>query len=829
MTETVRGELVWQKTKKGRGRRVIFPTRKGSSLPRPFVDTELAPELAALDDDKIEVEFELEGGQPRRIRPVGASWTQPGPPRPTPRPGGDRRRDGRRPPPDRRRPGEFHNPYNFVPALPRGDLSTDLADRAPTDDGHHHFAGAHFSGRITVRATLKTPLLLPDAATAVERDGHSTFEVRLDAEGRPLIAPSSIRGALRTAYEAVTNSRLGVLDRHADRLAYRMPAGDGLGLVPARVTGDDLELCLGTTNKLPGHSNGRWQIPGGMMYAAWLPRYDAQRGGLAGQAIRYTDRSMPEHEDAVVCWLERFQHHRWNRNANRHVSDFEYWRVRAIARADDPSALGTAPSPSRDAILRPGRSAHQPIRDSMLRVSGWVCVTNQNINRKHDERVFFHAPDTAPIRRPLSEDDRRAWRELIANYQATHTKELELRERDKIRPYDYRGREPGRTAWSRHIYTERDRELHEGTLCHAAIEPGTTRVLALYPVMISRKLHRCAPIRLIDESLRPPTRLEQLSPADRVFGWASQDGHGAFKGKLRCGPMRGLTAGDVEHFESPGLPLAILGQPKPQQTRFYVAADKLGTPLANGIEKDAAGYDESKGIRGRKIYPHHRNLSAGDFSGDVTADHGREYRRRTWIDGRRDRSRDDQNRSLLGWIKAGTTFDFDLYVTNLSRVEAGALLWLLSLGENAYHRLGGGKPLGFGSARLEIDGLELHDGAALRDWYTVLDDVPPPGQVDAARLISAFEQAAMADFGRQSGVGFDQLPFIAAFRRATEGFDDGLPVHYPRSTRHASPEGCNYEWFVANDRTGYDAGPGEALRSLASDDGLPILSSPQQR
>lgn len=48
------------------------------------------------------------------------------------------------------------------------------------------------------------------------------------------------------------------------------------------------------------------------------------------------------------------------------------------------------------------------------------------------------------------------------------------------------------------------------------------------------------------------------------------------------------------------------------------------------------------------------------------------------------------------------------------------MLFLLRLpdeqpsGRKPHHRLGGGKPLGFGSVRLEIQSLDLQDGAALR-------------------------------------------------------------------------------------------------------------------
>jgi hypothetical protein len=40
-----------------------------------------------------------------------------------------------------------------------------------------------------------------------------------------------------------------------------------------------------------------------------------------------------------------------------------------------------------------------------------------------------------------------------------------------------------------------------------------------------------------------------------------------------------------------------------------------------------------------------------------------------------------------------------------------------------------------------------------------------------------------------------------------------------------NPEGQAYEWFVANDREGRDAGPHAALPDLAADHGLPMLDA----
>lgn len=176
-----------------------------------------------------EVEFEREAGQPKKIREVGGMFVSP---RRAAREGErDRRPDRGRPQaeqrPERREeprndmPRNFHNPYNFVPAPPRNTSDPDLGDQSPADQDA--FLADRYSGSIRVRMTAKMPLLVPDTERTQENaNGHKTYPLRVDAHGKPLIPASSVRGMLRSAYEAVTNSRFGRFsESHKQRLKYR--------------------------------------------------------------------------------------------------------------------------------------------------------------------------------------------------------------------------------------------------------------------------------------------------------------------------------------------------------------------------------------------------------------------------------------------------------------------------------------------------------------------------------------------------------------------------------------------------------------------------------
>lgn len=149
----------------------------------------------------------------------------------------------------------------------------------------------------------------------------------------------------------------------------------------------------------------------------------------------------------------------------------------------------------------------------------------------------------------------------------------------------------------------------------------------------------------------------------------------------------------------------------------------------------------------------------------------------------------------------------------------GALLWLLSLEDNYYHRLGGGKPLGFGSVQLNInwDNTDLRTGEDWQKYYQSLLPINKPDSKIAVTCIELFKNSVEQAYG--NGTTFEHISFIAAFVTAAKGFDDKLPIYYPRTTKERNSKGEGFEWFVNNDRVGQ--GLQLALPLLAFDTGLP--------
>lgn len=171
----------------------------------------------------------------------------------------------------------------------------------------------------------------------------------------------------------------------------------------------------------------------------------------------------------------------------------------------------------------------------------------------------------------------------------------------------------------------------------------------------------------------------------------------------------------------------------------------------------------------------------------------------------------------------------DLHVQNLSKVELGALLWLLTLPEEHFYRLGGGKPLGFGAVRLTIGECDVRTGNDLRNRYMAWHSegvAADPSEAAAQAFKEALSRAYPASGG---ACVFDDISFIKAFLVACKGFPAALPVHYPRARPDGqpgppSPDGESFKWFVANEKNGARY----ALPNLSTDSGLPTLTDSQQ-
>lgn len=684
-------------------------------------------------------------------------------------------------PPKSRGTHRFLNPYNFVRPLEvrNPDQAPLLGRCAPPP--HDRYVG--ITGRIECRLTAVTPMFVSDSEGIEEEPTrgktHRHYRFFRDGDGNVAIPGTSLRGPVRSIFEAVTNSCYANFASNK-RLSYHLPPGEALKLVPARVreVGNghwELDLLPGTTPVNP------YQSPSGPQYAAWVHTYTplwASRTAAKVPTSAYAGRKKLslagwKHGNPCQAIVETVQHP---------LRRFEFWNVIALA--------------------RPGQPLPQPKGNQRI-VSGYLCLTNQNIENKHDERLFFSTQQLRPVE--LSKEVRTRYEELIADYQERHSSDVSKR----AQPAQPQDKEP---AFSRFILErtrKSDHKLQDGDLVYAMLDrkAHSFDVKFIVPVSVPRVGYYHVIGELLHPGLAKCERYEALCPACRAFGWVwgGEDRDAkppeitertAYAGRVRF--SQALLVHDAGVQDET---LAILSTPKPTTSRFYLRPKngKNGKPR-NGLPDQAVNYDAPDHIlRGRKVYRHHGDrLNPG------------EYRSTT--------PKSDQNRTVHGVQQPGSVFEFSVDFENLAEVELGALLWSLQL-EGWHHRLGLAKPLGFGSATIQVTKVVVLNATARYQSPLDCADGWEDRAEDVQGWIGTFKQAMEARFG----TAFDQLDNVRDMK-ALLAKSPTLPVHYPRPTKQPQTEGKQYEWFVGNKRGGRDAGPRLSLPLAEADtEGLPLI------
>ncbi|WP_422768889.1 TIGR03986 family type III CRISPR-associated RAMP protein [Plantactinospora sp. WMMC1484] len=763
--------------------------------------------------------------------------------------------------------GHFLNPYGFVSIPDREALPAELADGPPA--GHDRYDPERWTGTIGVRVTTRTPMLIPDhGRRAADGTGpDAPLPVRVDHADRPVLAGSAVKGALRSAYEAITNSRFGVFAGHDQQLAIRAPANHAQRLRPAVVT--KINRDGGAELRMVKALNPRdWRgdrLTKPVQTAVWVPRDLPCEcvGGCSGvvghgAAAQQVSSRSPEME----AWIYFAK-----------LGIFPLWRVAMYARpgklcdksvaekrrvADRREERDLATQRAKEAQRKGKKQRNNTglvvTQHPLVRVRGRLHVTESTFpagrGRKRFERFVVTGVAEGPATPKLSTltvgkaliD---GWRAVIDSYERAHETERDLRG-------NY-----GSYVWD----AKRWRTLHVGDTLYVESNNKDTPI-GLYPAMIGRVPFPGAPSTSLPQRHHPAVNRTQLSPADRVFGWVRQgedDSRVAHRGHLRVLPPddAGTPGKDRIHRLNRPLELVVLNGPKPSQFLFYLG-DRDGAPLEAPERSAGQGYPASgdgRRLRGRKVYLTHAEVLDGERGAanywtpqvqpprpatpngprPVTVGGRTRFREYAFASGGGE-TQDNAARvitSVSQWVKPGTSFTLTLQVDNLTGTELGALLWLLSLPDGACLKLGLGKPLGFGAVQVAVDWqvTRLFTGDRLPDRYRAVSPSPPAddADLDAARQLVTDYDAVLREHLNE---------VREEFLNAAYGFV-GAPVHYPRKADGspaglpAAPRSTTYDWWVANDKIGKRAGllygRRLSLGELSDPGSLPLPYDPTDR
>jgi CRISPR/Cas system CSM-associated protein Csm3 (group 7 of RAMP superfamily) len=162
----------------------------------------------------------------------------------------------------------------------------------------------------------------------------------------------------------------------------------------------------------------------------------------------------------------------------------------------------------------------------------------------------------------------------------------------------------------------------------------------------------------LPDDYRHCTQRNQLCPACRLFGFLYKDE--VYAGKIHIGDA---TAPQESYTLMDSIILEVLSAPKPE-----------GRPRAYVVQKGSRNV-----VRGRKFYRHRLD--------GVLARAG----------GKKDR----QNKTVQP-VAPGSVFTFEVEYNDLRESELRLLLYALILEPGLWHKVGLGKPIGLGSAHIEI-------------------------------------------------------------------------------------------------------------------------------
>lgn len=689
----------------------------------------------------------------------------------------------------------FINPYNFVPLHTRRDRG----DGPPAPQGSWH--DGQFSGHITIKMTTETPLLTVRRERLASTDKSGLLTVRTTPDGSPAINGSSVKGMLRSLFEQATGSRLGVFG-HDKRLSYRRSADDARNLKLAKVVRNgsgvfELEIMNGV--RASSHCSAQ---------PVW-----AETATLASY----------EFGAEVFMWIELLE------NGPR-----EAWFPQTIGRTRADADITT---PSMFINMPAGWS---PADAPQLLVKARIHNTGHTIAGKKYERIFVEdILDADPAHThiggllsttlaTMKDDDRKAlqkdWSAQIDAMSGDPATDSSGNKLD-IAPY---ADKTTRDSW---------KALRPGQTLFVEMSAG--RVVGMHPGMITRAMRKVSPEDLVPPQFRPAESEREMSPADRVFGWVSgkaTEGRSAYRGLLAVGGVRCITDDPIAWFAA-AVRVATLSTPKETQFRFYTRLKTQDPtqqpgPIGQTVPISEAFDKDKHVIAGHKVYPHHglpseywkplgHTWSPGEQPNDNQAHPTSDNRTLDYL--APNGTKNQVSSDLDSWVKPGVTFETRLRFTNLSADDLGALLWILNL--EGHHRLGLGKPLGFGSLDVQVDWgrTAIRNHAQLLERYRGAGEGATQSHDELQALREKFDE----DFRTSQPAAY------WAMIKSIAGYSGDLPVFYPRAG-DARPQSESFHWFVTNERGTSkqgDVGPREALPNLTNgnDPKLPILPKRQAR
>ncbi len=636
---------------------------------------------------------------------------------------------------------KFFNPYNFVSNLDKSEKSFFIKGKPVS---HSVYNG--LTGSLVCNLNVITPLFIGGGKQVKDKNDHAILEF-FKINGEYVIPSSSIRGMVRSVYEAVTNSCYSVFDNQ--QLYYRSNIKESINIYPARIikNKDDeykVKLLKGFKDKYNK-----------TLSAGWIRCYDPLnkknvlrgkvKGFFKGSDFKYDHK---ERAWAVMEYLEKY----FTNEKGENILKYSFWNVIEIFKDKE----------SAESFYENEKNQNN-CKDIILR-EGWVAITGQNMENKHDEKFFFGEGEEIVLDEVVRQD----YAKLIMNYKNIHENEI-IDENNK----KANAPKPGLSH-----YLWESEKLEEGDLVYAAVE--NRKLKYLLPVQKSRRPFKNTTYDLLEEYLIKCNDYESLCPACRLFGWTKNETvknderkTTAYGGRVSFS-MAKLSNKLSSEIKVKERTLAELSTPKPTTTFFYLKHKNNG---ASYIKKEDGYNKDNQKLSGRKFYRHHRNFM--------------------WQTSEKTKRNTTIKDAIIGDNDNPVMFDFTVRFENLTNEELGALIWCLRLEEGMFNRLGYAKPLGLGSVKIEIEKLKIFD---FSQRYKNLYEEEKVNQVDIDEYIKVFKNEFRKGYNKE----FEENDNIKDLKSLLSNHNKMIPIHYPVTKKpivnnnqiQTTKKDENFRWFM---------------------------------
>jgi CRISPR-associated protein (TIGR03986 family) len=554
-------------------------------------------------------------------------------------------------------------PYNFVPLskhvwLP--DWGAHVAHDIPFGDG--------YCGEIDIEITAETPIVVGGGKSRRQAKGEMTsVGFFLDADGKPALPGSTLRGVIRNTAEIASFSRFRTVDDKT--YAVRDLTAGGRFFYNNRLTDTKSErrgsVQVAIAKSRAGFlyvRDGNWYIlpcKYGRIEHRLLREWKILRGEVPGRA-NYSQKMGLVSKDVVELWV------------------------------DPKTREDYIPSQKGRLLLKyvefhAGNSCPTDKEPCAGDVRGLVVLTGQ-VPNKHREFVFYGYRD-GEAKEELAIDGH-----VMQAFLSQNSEDA----KDTKTPWGY--------WWSR----LKEQRIGPGSEKEDVL-PGIpvffigdgTGVKKLGLAQMFKMAYDFSTHDMISHTSGQHLEENGFDLADLIFGAARTDGSGSLKGRVSFGLLKAIT----EARETSPVKV-VLNSPKPSFYPFYVEQEPASKSLRGDIVNRYNTYMEGeKGasqpqLRGWKRYiPRHMPTAGREFqsnSGDLPST--------------------DRVATEIKPLPAGTRFAGKLRFHNLREAEIGLLVTALGSRFNrnnddssisGTHLIGMGKPYGFGRVTLRVTNAKL--------------------------------------------------------------------------------------------------------------------------